>query len=143
MLAQADLTQPMSAVAPRRPAAGVREYRSAYCPVCGVTHGKKRLQYPAPGVYIAPPTMNYWEWLAHRKEELGIADDLAFGVIQEVGLGKGHGFNKVGQFDPSDDPDGYYPWVKTNLLLGLRAWLRNGWLRPEEVEALLVEPKQT
>lgn len=107
------------------------EYRSAFCPVCATSHGTKRLEYPYPA------TQNFWQWLNDRDGERGLGKDEPFGVIQAVGLGRGHSFGVLGYFGPEDDPDGYYPLVKARLLQAVRRWLQKGWLSKEEIEGVL------
>lgn len=121
----------------RRPAPKIAraagEYRSAFCPCCGTSHGTKRLEYPD------PETQNYWQWLIDKDRERGLDAEEPFGVVQAVGLGRGRSFGVVGYFGPEDDPDGFYPLVKARLLQALRRWLQRGWLSKDEVEGILVE----
>lgn len=118
-----------------------KEYRQAFCPVCGVSHGLKRLEYPSRGYWEPPPTMNYWEWIKDRDDGRGIDAAEHFGVIQEVGGGKGHSFRVLGYFGPEDDQDGYYPLVKARLLCALRRWVQNGWLTTIEIQQAIENPE--
>jgi len=113
------------------------EYRAAFCPVCGVAHGLKRLEYPTGSYWTGEGAVNYWEWLKERDEERGLDKDEPFGVIQEVGRGKKHSFGFVGYFSPEEDTDGFYPLVKARLLQAVRRWLANGWITPDEVANLV------
>lgn len=113
------------------------EYRSAFCPVCGTSHGAKRLEYPQKGYYSPPATQNYWQWIIDRDRERGLDKDEPFGVIQEVGMGRGRSFGVIGYFGPEDDPEGFFPLVKGRLLQAVRRWLGNGWLTREELESIL------
>lgn len=117
------------------------EYRSAFCPVCGVAHGTKRLEYPERGYPVPPRTQNYWEWISDRDNERGLGKDEPFGVIQEIGRGKGHSFTVLGYFTPEQDKDGFYPLIKARLLLAVKRWLLNGWISSEEIANLLTELK--
>ena len=65
----------------------------------------------------------------------GFDPDKPFGVIQEVGGGKGKSFRFLGYFGPGDDPDGYFPLVKGRLLAALGEWIAKGWLTADEVAA--------
>lgn len=120
----------------RVPAKPTGEYRSALCPVCGRTAGKKRRGYPYQPGESAQATQNYWEWISDKDKERGLGKDEPFGVIQEVGAGKGHSFRVIGYFAPEDDEDGFYPLIKARLLQAVRRWLENGWLTKEEVADL-------
>lgn len=130
--------RPRKAALAPRVARAAGEYRSAFCPVCGVVHGRKRLEYPKTknGYYSPPATQNYWEWISDRDKERGLDKDEPFGIIQEVGMGRGRSFAVVGYFGPEDDND-FYPLVKARLLQAVRRWLQNGWLSKEEVESVL------
>ncbi|GAH73640.1 unnamed protein product [marine sediment metagenome] len=113
------------------------EYRAAFCPCCGTSHGTKRLEYPQKGDYSSPATQNYWQWIIDRDRERGLDKDEPFGVIQAVGMGRGHSFGVIGYFGPEDDRDGFYPLVKARLLQAVKRWLQKGWLSKEEVEGIL------
>ena len=109
-----------------------REYRQALCPVCGRGAGLKRVSYPS-GLYGAEPgeVVNFWA------ETLKFDPDKPFGVIQEVGGGKGHSFRLLGYFNPDDDPDGYFPLVKARLLAAVGEWIAKGWISAEELGAVM------
>ena len=105
----------------------VVEYRQAFCPVCGTAHG-----YFRPGGRKADPfgetqPINYWEWTE------GFDSDKPFGVIQDMGQGRGRGFQFIGYFQPDEDPDGYFPLVKARLLAAVRDWVAKGWLTENEI----------
>lgn len=133
------LAQAQTAQAPekRRPArassTGGKQYRAAFCPVCGMSHGTKRQAHPGKGYYHPAPTDNFWEWLIARDQERGLGADEPFGIIQEIGQGRGRSFRVIGYFKPEEDQDGYFPLVKRRLLDALQCWLSKGWLSPEEV----------
>lgn len=128
--APALLERPVPTEARARPTG---EYRQAFCPVCGLPHGMKRVEYPSRSYWVPPPTVNFWEWIIQRDKERGLDNAEPFGVIQEVGAGKGHSFKVVGYFDPDSDQDGFYPLIKARLLLAVQRWIQNGWLTKEEL----------
>lgn len=115
----------------RKVSTPTREYRQAICPVCGRAAGKKRIEYPQKGYYQPVPTENFWEYTKD------FDPDKPFGVIQEVGAGKGHSFKVIGHFNPEEDIDGFFPLVKARLLSAVKEWLNKGWLTEEEVAHLL------
>lgn len=117
-----------------KPAPKVREYRQALCPVCGRAAGRKRLEYPKGGYWSPPATENFWEYTQD------FDPNKPFGVIQEVGAGKGHSFKVLGYFNPEDDVDGFFPLVKRRLLNAVKEWLDKGWLTKEEVADLIAAP---
>ncbi|MDD5510448.1 MAG: hypothetical protein PHI12_06545 [Dehalococcoidales bacterium] len=118
----------------RRSATPGREYRQALCPVCGSSHGYKRVKNgdiddPGPGELV-----NYWKWLAARERTLGHGDKQPFGTIQEIGKGKGHSMKIIGYFGPENDPDGYFPLVRSRLILTVRRWIARGWLKLSDLK---------
>lgn len=121
----------------REPFPVKKEYRQAICPVCGVSHGLKRLRYPQKGEKFTPSDQSYWDWLNQIDEERALGSAQPFGVIQEVGGGKGHSFRVIGHFTPEEDQDGFYPIVKARFLIALKRWLINGWITREEVASLI------
>lgn len=126
--APALLERPVPMEARARPTG---EYRQAICPVCGRAAGTKRLEYPQKGYYSPVPTENFWSYTQD------FDPDKPFGVIQEVGAGKGHSFKVIGHFSPEEDIDGYFPLVKARLLNAVKEWLNKGWLTRDEVAHLL------
>ena len=133
-LSLSQVEKPRAVAVSAEPPASV--YRSVFCPVCGVSHGRKILEYPSK-YFELPVTENFWEWLQKRSEELGYEEEAPFGVIQEVGRGRGHGFKVVGYFGPEDDVDGVFPLVKERLLRVVKNWLQRGWLKREELMEIL------
>lgn len=106
------------------------EYRQALCPVCGSAHGKVAT-FRVPGKpYIKGNFVNYWERIKD------FDPDKSFGVIQEVGRGRGRSFKLIGYFSPEEDIDGYFPLVKLRLLNAVKEWLNKDWLSKDEVKAL-------
>lgn len=108
-----------------------KEYRQAICPVCGRSAGLKRVEYPAKGYYSPPATENFWQYTKD------FDPNKPFGVIQEVGGGKGHSFRVIGYFNPEDDVDGFFPLVKARLLKAVREWRDKGWITEQELIDLL------
>jgi hypothetical protein len=130
-------TKPV-ALAEREPYTETKEYRQVLCPVCGRGAGLKRLSYPYQRGE-QDVTQNYWDWLRDLEEGRGLGDEQPFGIIQEVGLGKGHSFRLIGYFTPEEDKEGFYPLVKARLLTAVRRWLKNGWLTQEELDLIAKE----
>jgi hypothetical protein len=103
-----------SAGTKREPYPAAKEYRQALCPVCGKGAAK-----------------NYWD-------RIGEFDPgKAFGIIQELGRGRGRCFKTIGYFNPEDDTDGCFEAVKHRLLWALENWLRKGWLKSEEILSII------
>lgn len=90
------------------------------------------MSYPS-GSYGADPGESVNFWAATQ----GFDPDKPFGVIQEVGGGKGHSFRFLGYFGPDDDPDGYFTLVKARFLAALGEWLAKGWISAGEVRAVV------
>ena len=99
-------------------------YRSAVCPLCGISHGKRVTRRMEGRPDIKLETANFWT---------GVQDfdpDKPLGVIQET-TGRGS-FRTIGHFGPEDDPDGYFPLIKARLLNALREWVAKGWITVDE-----------
>jgi hypothetical protein len=96
------------------------EYRQAICPVCGASHGKRNGR-------------NFWE----RTKDFD--PDKPFGVVQDIGRVGKSGIRTIGYFGPDDDPDGYFPFVKTRLLQAVREWVDKGWIAPAEIITVIPE----
>ena len=123
-------TDPLTSVnTPRERASGTGEYRQAFCPVCGVAHGSKRIGPPG---HSAP--VNYWIWLQDRDREQGGQQHV--GVIQAVGGGRGRSLQMIGYFGPGDDPDGFFPLVKARLLQAVKRWHELGWIDQADIDRL-------
>ena len=127
----------------REPYRATGEYRQARCPTCGMAHGLKRLQYPEKCEKFTASDKSFWEWLDEKDAERGLDSDEPFGIIQEVGAGKGHSFRVIGHFSPAEDKDGFYPIVKRRMLRGLWRWLVNGWVTADEIRELLSSVGET
>ncbi|GAI95205.1 unnamed protein product [marine sediment metagenome] len=91
----------------RRTAVG-KEYRQVTCPVCGRAGG-----------------LAFWPYTQH------FDPDKPFGVIQEVGLGRGRSFGVIGQLEPADEPE-TFELVKGRLLQAVREWRDKGWINENE-----------
>jgi len=101
---------PRSGTAPKAPKAAVgKEYRQVTCPVCGTAHG-----------------LNFWPYTRQ------FTPDKPFGVIQEVGLGRGRSFGVIGQLEPADEPE-TFELVKGRLLQALKEWKDKGWIDENEL----------
>lgn len=113
------------------------EYRQAICPVCGRSAGLKRTNYNQKGYSSSIAVENFWKYTQD------FDPDKPFGVIQEVGGGRGRSFRVIGHFNPEDDIDGFFPLVKARLLAAVREWLNKGWIDKEEVADLLIQEKES
>jgi hypothetical protein len=92
------------------PMPGGKEYRQATCPVCGTAHG-----------------LDYWP------RTRGFDPHKPFGVIQEVGLGRGRSFKVLGHFGPEEEPE-TFELVKERMLEAVREWVVKGWIKPNEIK---------
>ncbi len=101
----------MTARASRRAARRFpKEYRQAICPCCGRSQGQ----------------VAFWE----RTQEFD--PDKPFGVIQEVGLGRGQGnLEVIGHFGPDKV---LFPLVKARLIAAVKEWVKKGWLSAAELK---------
>lgn len=100
--------------------------RQAICPGCGRAAGflwQRDLLSRA-----KLERLNYWE----RTRDF--AADKPFGVIQQAGIANLRGFEVIGYFEPEEDIDGFFPWVKDRLLEAVKEWVLKGWLTREEVQ---------
>lgn len=110
------------------------EHRSAFCPVCFVSHGMVKDETVKGKPWIVLSTKNFWKKVQESDP------DKPLGVIQETGGVKGKGRNRfrtIGYFGPDDDPHGFFPLIKNRLLQALREWIAKGWIEPEEVRKVL------
>lgn len=90
------------------------EYRSAYCPQCGLAH-----------------SLGFWEYTT------GFDPSKPFGMIQETGLGRGRSFRVVGHLAPQDEPE-TFELVKARLLQAVTEWRDKGWIKNEEIKQILI-----
>lgn len=102
------------AVAVRAPVTSAGELRQVLCPVCG--RGSSSLTF----------------WLRLSKFDPG----KEFGVIQEIGLGRGNNFTVIGRFGPEGEPE-VYELVKDRLLQAVKEWRDKGWLSQDEINTVL------
>ena len=86
-----------------------KEYRQVTCPVCG-----------------RPGGLNFWPYTRQ------FTPDKPFGIIQEVGLGRGRCFSVIGQLEPADEPE-TFELVKSRLLQVVREWRDKGWIGENEL----------
>jgi len=91
------------------------QYRQVLCPVCGRAHGSRA----------------FWE----RTKDFD--PNKPFGVVQEVGRGRGASFAQIGFFEPSEDTEGIFDLVKARLLQAVKEWLDKGWIKPSEVKKII------
>ena len=105
------------------------EYRQAFCPVCGITHGTEVTETVRGKPYIKLKRRNFWERVKDYDP------DKPFGVIQET-TGRGS-FKLVGYFSPEEDEDNFYPLIKARLLQAVKEWMDKGWIARGEVDEAL------
>ena len=105
------------------------EYRQAFCPVCGTSHGIEVTDRVPGKPYIKLKRGNYWE------RTKSFDPNKPFGVIQET-TGRGT-FRLVGYFSPEEDVDGFFPLVKNRLLAAVKEWVTKGWISKEEAMAAI------
>ena len=96
-------------------------FRQVICPCCGLQRGMTREVYGA-------------QVLSRRNAWAFAREPRPFGKVFST-RGKGT-LTPIGEFGPSDDPDGYYPLVKNHLLSAVREWRDKGWISKEELEEL-------
>ncbi len=107
-------------------------YYTAFCPICGMSHGTRALRDPKRR-YIRIKRTNFW------KEVQNFEENKPFGVIQES-LGRGK-WNFIGYFSPEEDVQGFFPLIKARLLTVIREWLNRGWLDSGDVMATIGRPR--
>ncbi len=105
------------------------EYRQAFCPVCGTSHGTEVTETAKGKPWIVFARRNFWE----RTKDYD--PNKPFGVIQET-TGRGS-FKFIGYFSPEEDISGFFPLVKARLLAALREWRDKAWISNEEIEEVL------
>lgn len=104
------------------------EFKEAFCPVCGYTHGKRNITVPGKP-YIKLSEENFWERTQH------FTGDKPFGVIK---AGEGRGTMRfVRYYGIDEDNEGYFPLIKQRLLNVLREWRDKGWISQEEISGLV------
>ncbi|MCH8005423.1 MAG: hypothetical protein IH888_04225 [Planctomycetes bacterium] len=93
------------------------EFRRVQCPCCGLNRGYTKK--------VNVPRRNAWNFPRDPKP---------FG---EILSSQGRGTLKViGTFGPSDDPDGFFPLVKFNLLAAIAEYKEKGYFTPGELAEL-------
>lgn len=106
-----------------------KEWREAFCVLCGRTMGMKNV-YGEYGDPKKPWTKtgeeNRWE---STKEFTG---DKPFGVVKSS-VGKGS-LKMERYYDIDEDTEGYFPLMKNRLLAVIGEWLEKGWVTREELE---------
>lgn len=108
------MVSPTRGVPVRRPPT---EFRRAQCPTCGLNRGYIKK--------VGVGRRNAWAFERAPKP---------FGEILSTA---GRGTLKViGTFGPSDDPDGFFPLIKRNLLAAIAEYKEKGYFTPGELEEL-------
>ncbi len=108
-----------------------REWKEAFCVLCGRTMGMKTT-YVVPGkpYFGISEQANRWE---ETKEFTG---EKPFGVIKSS---EGRGTMKFERYYGIDeDTEGYFIFMKQRLLNILKEWLAKGWLTKEELDEILL-----
>lgn len=102
-----------------------KEWREAFCPVCGTNHGQ--MNHTIPGKpWEVVSRESFWD-----RTEL-YNKDKPFGVVKSS---EGRGTMKmVRYYDITEDQEGYFPQIKHRLLAALGEWVSKGWISREEVE---------
>lgn len=98
------------AVAAKRPTRRGREYTQVFCPCCGRAQGQ----------------LEFWE------RTLKYDPQKPFGVVQDVGQGRGRSFQVVRYIGPGDLPE-HFDVVKRRLVQTVGEWVGKGWLTLAEV----------
>lgn len=96
------------AVATKRPVRRGREYSQVFCPCCGRSQGQ----------------VDFWQ------RTLEYDPQKPFGVVQDVGQGRGRSFQVVRYLNPGDVPE-LFDLVKRRLLQAIQQWRARGWLTEE------------
>ena len=106
-----------------------KEWREAFCPLCGRTMGKKNIYMDPRKPWTKTGEENRWE---ATQEFTG---DKPFGVVKSS---EGRGTMKLERYyDINEDSEGYYPLMKARLLAVNKEWLEKGWITREELEAAI------
>lgn len=106
------------------------QWREAFCPVCGLSHGKINIRPDDPEKrYISLGTESFWE------KVLTFSGDKPFGVIKES---EGRGTMRfVDYYEIDQDYDGYFPLIKARICAVIGEWLEKGWMTPADLEGCI------
>lgn len=88
--------------------------RQVLCPVCG--RGSSSLPF--------------WQ------RTTGFDPNKEFGLIQEIGRGRGNNFTVTGRFGPEGEPE-MFKLIKTRLLQAVREYREKQWITQDEWERFL------
>ena len=98
---------------PRAMPTTVKEYRQVICPVCGRSQG----------------SLAFWERLRT------FDPNKPFGVVQDVGRGRGASFTVLGNFGPEGAPE-IFSLIKARFVAAVGEWTSKGWLSKEDLEGV-------
>lgn len=102
-------------------------WRKAYCPVCGLLHGR-RVQRDSTRKHIISDE-NFWEKTLHYTGSKG------FGAIfSSEGRGT---LQKVREYSIDEDKENYFSLIKQRILNVLNEWLEKKWIEKKEIERIL------
>lgn len=106
-----------------------KEWKEAFCGLCGRTMGKKNILIEPAKPWTKTGEENRWE---STREFTG---EKPFGVVK---FSDGRGSMKmVRYYDIDEDTEGYFPPMKARLIALVGEWLAKGWLSREELEEVL------
>lgn len=103
-----------------------KEWKEPFCPMCRRNMGKKNI-YLAPGKpWTKTGEENLWE------KATEFTGETHFGVVKSS---EGRGTMKfVRYYELDEDSEGYFPFMKAQLVSVIEGWLAKGWLTREEVK---------
>jgi len=111
------------------------QWREAFCPICGLSHGKIHIRPDDPEKrYLSMGTESFWD-----RTEL-YTGDKPFGVIKES---EGRGTMRLVDYYGIDgDYDGYFPQIKARFCAAIAEWIVKGWMTPEDLQGCIagIEP---
>ncbi len=99
------------------PARAGREYSQVFCPCCGRSQGQR----------------DFWQ------RTLEYDPQKPFGVVQDVGQGRGRSFQVLRYLNPGDVPE-LFDLVKRRLIQTVQQWRARGWLTEEPGTTLPAPP---
>ena len=101
-----------------------REWKEAFCFLCGRSMGKKNITI-AGKPWMKRGEENMWEKTREFTQK-------PFGVIKSS---EGRGTMEFVRFyDIDEDTEGYFPPIKARLLVVIKEFIERGWITREEVE---------
>lgn len=106
-----------------------KEWHDPFCPMCRRNMGKKNILIEPNKPWTKTGEENLWEKAALWEGETH------FGVVKSS---DGHGSMKmVRYYDVDEDTEGYFPFMKAQLLRVAREWLSKGLITREELEEVM------